>query len=505
MQQQIDNTFVDWELEDEASTGPAPAAPSAPPSDTSSVVHVDDAASDMSDADSIVVPAAVPLEAPNAESQGIVAGLASLFGRVASRRQPRPTSSPPVPVAAARPRASCPSPPRQTSALGLFRRRGGRRGAQCAEPPALFGGRKPPAKQVVEEDAVRSVFLFTDGQANEGITDEAQLVSMVQKMADQKQRVRVYTFGFGSDHSEELLSKLAQAGSGSYYFIEKEDNIATAFADALGGLLSVAAQNVKLTFVPAPGVVIDEVHTSFATTEEGGGGRSVRVGDLLSEEAKDTLLDVRLPVLTDLAEGQSVDFKVGHVNVSYLDVETASIKNLHVDCVVRRSRDAAHDPATSNRSVSVQRARIDMVRALEESRANADAGQYAQSRQCLAACDHRLVTLMESARAANDGASAALAQVLRDDVAKAQEDTSTEHVWRSKGKKNMQMKISSRSAQRCVRADSDDDEDALNALMDLEMEGAGGGSAAMFSRGVSQFKSGTKMQQKMRFMSKSCR
>ena len=64
------------------------------------------------------------------------------------------------------------------------------------------------------------------------------------------------------------------------------------------------------------------------------------------------------------------------------------------------------------------------------------------------------------------------------------------------------MKISSRSAQRCVRADSDDDEDAL---MDLEMEGAGGGSAAMFSRGVSQFKSGTKMQQKMRFMSKSCR
>jgi hypothetical protein len=109
---------------------------------------------------------------------------------------------------------------------------------------------------------------------------------------------------------------------------------------------------------------------------------------------------------------------------------------------------------------------------------------------------------MESARAANDGASAALAQVLRDDVAKAQEDTSTEHVWRSKGKKNMQMKISSRSAQRCVRADSDDDEDAL---MDLEMEGAGGGSAAMFSRGVSQFKSGTKMQQKMRFMSKSCR
>lgn len=350
---------------------------------------------------------------------------------------------------------------------------------------------------------MRSVFLFTDGQANEGITDERQLVSMVQKMADQKHRVRVYTFGFGSDHSEELLSKLAQAGSGSYYFIEKEDNIATAFADALGGLLSVAAQNVKLTFVPAPGVAVDEVHTSFATTQEGGGGRSVRVGDLLSEEAKDTLLDVRLPALANLAEGQSVDFKVGHVEVSFLDVETASTKSLHVDCVVRRSRHATHDPATGNRSVSVQRARMETVRALEQSRAHADAGQYAASRQCLTALDARLATLVESARAANDGASAALAQVLRDDVSQAQEDTSTETVWHSKGKKKMEMKISSRSAQRCVRADSDDDEaEQLDTWQELHAAAEGGGSSA---RGVSQFRSGTKMQQKMRFMSKSFR
>jgi hypothetical protein len=147
---------------------------------------------------------------------------------------------------------------------------------------------------------------------------------MVQNLADQKHRVRLYTFGFGADHSEELLSKLAEAGSGSYYFIEKEDNIATAFADALGGLLSVVAQNVKLTFVPAPGVVVDEVHTSFGTSEEGGGRRSVRIGDLLSEESKDTLLDVRLPALADVAECQTVDFKIGHVDLSYLDVETAT-------------------------------------------------------------------------------------------------------------------------------------------------------------------------------------
>lgn len=336
MQQQINNTYVDWDSgrAPDPAPGSAPTAPSLPPSDTSSVVFVDDE-SDFSDADSNVVhnPNVMQAElspnnapSPTTQPQGVVAGLASLFGRMTRRRQPHRNASPsPGGLAAVGPPFPGPSPSTLLPRGGRCPSyRGGGQRPKSPVPALFFGGLKAPAKNDVEEDAVRSVFLFTDGQANEGITDETKLVSMVQKMADQKHRVRLYTFGFGADHSEELLSKLAEAGSGSYYFIEKEDNIATAFADALGGLLSVVAQNVKLTFVPAPGVVVDEVHTSFGTSEEGGGRRSVRIGDLLSEESKDTLLDVRLPALADVAECQTVDFKIGHVDLSYLDVETAT-------------------------------------------------------------------------------------------------------------------------------------------------------------------------------------
>ncbi len=301
---------------------PAPTAPSLPPSDTSSVVFVDDE-SDFSDADSNVVYDSNSAPSPTTQPQGVVAGLASLFGRMTSRRQTNCNASPPAIGGLAAPRQPFPGLSPSTLLPGGGRpdyRVGGQR---PKFPAPFFGGVEAPAKYSVEEDAVRSVFLFTDGQANEGITDETKLVSMVQNLADQKHRVRLYTFGFGADHSEERLSKLAEAGSGSYYFIEKEDNIATAFADALGGLLSVVAQNVVLTFVPAPGVVVDEVHTSFGTSEEGGGRRSVRIGDLLSEESKDTLLDVRLPLI-ELAECQTVHFKIGHVDLSYLDVETAT-------------------------------------------------------------------------------------------------------------------------------------------------------------------------------------
>jgi hypothetical protein len=132
---------------------------------------------------------------------------------------------------------------------------------------------------------------------------------------------------------------------------------------------------------------------------------------------------------------------------------------------------------------------------------------------------------VESARAANDVESAALAQVLRDDVTQARVNTSTEVVWRSQGKKKMQMKISSRSHQRCVRADSDEEEDLLEDAADSfrgmppSALASGAKQAELYRdagtgiserkagalRSVSQFRSGTKMQQKMRFMSKSCR
>ena len=79
----------------------------------------------------------------------------------------------------------------------------------------MFGGKAPPSPKAVEADAVRSVFLFTDGQANDGVTEPERLVTMVRSLLDSVPRVRVYTFGFGHDHDEHLLSKLQRRGAGA--------------------------------------------------------------------------------------------------------------------------------------------------------------------------------------------------------------------------------------------------------------------------------------------------
>ena len=497
IEQQVTNKYLDWEEAAEPTSPPSPSAPSEAPSDTSFVqVDVSDTASVVSNADSMAssaVDVGVLLqEQEQSGLRGVISGVSGFFGRMRGRGV-QPPASRDLPPQAFRSRGEgC--PPQTT--LPSYR---------CQRTIAPRGHRQtPPEKLELEHDAVRSVFLFTDGHANEGVTDKAQLVSMVQKMVDSEHPVQVHTFGFGAEHCEDLLSSLAEAGSGNYYYIEKEENIPTAFADALGGLMSVSMQNITLSFVPAQGVVVDQVHTPFATSSDAGNGRSVSIGDLLSEESKDILMDVRLPALVQPAQGEIVDFKVGHLHVTYVDVASASIAQLQVDCLVKRARQVA--AAEPNRSVSVQRARMDLVKVLEESRAQADSGDYENSRRGLDACAQRLDTLVESALSAGDAVSMGIAQVLRDDVQEAIEGTRTEHAWRCGGKKKMNMKILSRDKQRAVRADSEEDDELI------EMRAAG--LKAVSSRftkeadlramqAVSAFRGGTKVQQNFRSLSKS--
>ncbi len=95
---------------------------------------------------------------------------------------------------------------------------------------------------------VNRVLLLSDGLANEGITDPAQLQNMVQKKF-RENGIALSTFGVGADFNEELMRNLSEYGGGNYYFIETPDKIPQIFAEELSGLLSVVAQNAKLSIL----------------------------------------------------------------------------------------------------------------------------------------------------------------------------------------------------------------------------------------------------------------
>lgn len=125
-------------------------------------------------------------------------------------------------------------------------------------------------------DPVRSLILFTDGLANVGITNKEKLLECLSNTLDNRHRVQIHTLGFGADHDADLLQKIADAGSGNYYFIESPDEIPTAFADVLGGISSVNAQNVELHISPSsPDIVVERVLSGFGCKDKGDGKRCV--------------------------------------------------------------------------------------------------------------------------------------------------------------------------------------------------------------------------------------
>mmetsp|Transcript_43719 Transcript_43719/g.81562 ORF Transcript_43719/g.81562 Transcript_43719/m.81562 type:complete len:656 (-) Transcript_43719:233-2200(-) len=148
---------------------------------------------------------------------------------------------------------------------------------------------------------VRSTFLFTDGHANMGCKDTAGICAAASAMLRELGGCKssISTFGFGSDHNADMLQQLADAGEGTYSHVQSEDQIAEAFGEALGGLLSTTHQNVSLCLQLAPGVSLARAYTTFPVVPEADNRVVVEVGDLFAEERRDILVSLNLPADTN--------------------------------------------------------------------------------------------------------------------------------------------------------------------------------------------------------------
>ena len=112
----------------------------------------------------------------------------------------------------------------------------------------LSGGMLEGYQQVAanrKEGYVNRVLLLSDGLANRGITEPAQLQAIAQKKF-REERIGLSAFGVGADYNELLLTNLAEYGGANYYYIDSPEKIPEVFAEELEGLLTVVAQNTRL-------------------------------------------------------------------------------------------------------------------------------------------------------------------------------------------------------------------------------------------------------------------
>jgi len=276
---------------------------------------------------------------------------------------------------------------------------------------------------------VSSLLLFTDGLANAGIQKAPEIIAEIAKC--EPLPCTIYTFGFGSDHDPALLKAVSDKGNGVYSFITDKDIIATAFADCLGGLLSVVAQNIVVSIQPLNGVIISKLNTSYKY-EEQNGLIILTIGDIQSEEEKDIVFNIKLPAVSETAE-----IPILNVSVSYFDVIRSQQVDKAVTFNIHRND---HISPTINLSVDRQKNRMIVTESISEAKKLGDAGDITGGRKVV----NDAILKLKSSATAQDEYIQSLIKDLEDCLSTLRDTTS----YTSRGTYQMSSYYSSHSYQR---------------------------------------------------------
>ncbi|CAD6205279.1 unnamed protein product [Miscanthus lutarioriparius] len=222
----------------------------------------------------------------------------------------------------------------------------------------------------------------------------------------------VHTFGFGTDHDAAAMHTIAEATGGTFSFIEDEAAIQDAFAQCIGGLLSVTVQELRLDIACVhPGVRLRAVKSGSYGSRIDADGRSasVDVGELYADEERRFLLFLHVPRARPADDDDTHLVRVACV---YRDTATGRGKNVagEEDAKVRRP----WGPVTSERSVEVERerVRVEATGGIAAARAAAERGAHAEAVEILR---HRQRSVTRSAAArAGDSTCLALSRELRE-------------------------------------------------------------------------------------------
>jgi Mg-chelatase subunit ChlD len=106
--------------------------------------------------------------------------------------------------------------------------------------------------------ATNRVLLMTDGNANEGVTDPAQIAK--DAAGYNAKGIGISTIGLGNNVQFDLLRSLAGAGRGQHHFVDDGDDIKKVFIQEVESLISPIARDPKLLIEYSPDLQLQNVY-----------------------------------------------------------------------------------------------------------------------------------------------------------------------------------------------------------------------------------------------------
>ncbi|EPS62779.1 hypothetical protein M569_12009 [Genlisea aurea] len=202
----------------------------------------------------------------------------------------------------------------------------------------------------------------------------------------------VHTFGFGSDHDAVSMHSISESSGGTFSFIESENVIQDAFAQCIGGLLTVVVQELELELETLhPTVRIASVKSGGYRTALSPDRRKARVdvGLLYADEARDFLVTADVPA--DEFSDETSLFKVScgyRTPASKIPVGP----EISARVTIRRPFVVSGDEAAAvSREVDRERNRIRSSEAMAEARAAAEKGDLSLAANVLGRCREEML------------------------------------------------------------------------------------------------------------------
>ncbi len=247
----------------------------------------------------------------------------------------------------------------------------------------LAGGWLTGAQEVADhtDGRLARVILLTDGLANVGMTDPAELAHHAAEL--RARGVSTTTMGIGADFNEDLLERMARRGGGHFYFIENADQIPDMLHRELGETLTTVARGVTLEITLPFGVEADLLNDF----ESSGDHRHLRVqlDDLVAGES-------RAPVFRlTVQPGHEAATLPLTARLRYQDVASGATRELRDDNSALTYADQARCRAERpNAAVQEEAELLNVARARETALRYDAAGDYAGSAAVLNEAAQRL-------------------------------------------------------------------------------------------------------------------
>ncbi|NWG74657.1 MAG: hypothetical protein HXY24_08630, partial [Rubrivivax sp.] len=121
----------------------------------------------------------------------------------------------------------------------------------------LHGGWRDGAGSLrdVPGSGLKRVILLSDGQANQGLTDAAEIAAQCARWA--AQGVTTSTYGLGRNFNEELMIAMARAGGGSSYYGDTAEDLMEPFERELELLGNLCLRELRLAVQVPDGVEVE--------------------------------------------------------------------------------------------------------------------------------------------------------------------------------------------------------------------------------------------------------